>query len=147
MLAEVFRTDPPTLLGALTDPEMLARYQQAVIDELGSLADRPLITHLKRTSTCASRVAVEGFEAVARDDLAAADELLSDLLAVATWRGWPLPLEALGRRELAVEDLPRGLMGADRSADSARVWRLDGDTIALARSRAAAEPAPRPAHG
>jgi hypothetical protein len=142
MIAEVYRTDPPTLLGALTEPEMLARYQQAVIDELGSLADRPLIGHLRRTSTCAARVAVEGFEAVARDDLAAADELLSDVLAVATWRGWELPLEPQGSRELALEDLPRGLMGADRSPDSARVWLLDGATIALARARTAGAAAP-----
>jgi hypothetical protein len=139
MLCLTWRTSLPDLVAALTDAAMLARYQDAVAEELPSLADRALAKHLRRMTTLASRALGGGFEALARDDLQAADELLSDVLAVATFRGWELPIEPQGERELDVDGLPRGLMAADRAADSARVWVLDPVTIALARSREAGD--------
>lgn len=146
MRVQLFRTDPPSLVAALTEPATVVRYQEAVAAELPGLADRALIRHLRRLTTAASRVLGEGFEGVARADLALADELLSDVLAVATFHGWPLPLEGMGEQELAVEDLPRGLLGADRAADSARVYLLDGTTIAFARARDAGDEADLSGH-
>jgi hypothetical protein len=142
----VWRTALPELVAALTDAAMLARYQEAVAEELPSLADRGLAKHLRRMSTLASRALGSGIEALAQEDVASADELLSDLLAVATFRGWELPLEPLGERELAVEDLPRGLLAADRAADSARVWVIDHETVALARAREVGEVADLSGH-
>ncbi len=56
-------------------------------------------------TTVASRVQVEGFEQVARHDLAGSDELLSDLFAVATFHGWELPIEPISvdARDLRIE--------------------------------------------
>jgi hypothetical protein len=139
VLCLTWHTSLPALVAALTDAAMLSRYQDAVAEELPSLADRALAKHLRRMTTLASRALAGGFEALASEDLAAADELLSDLLAVATFRGWELPLESVGERELAVEDLPRGLLAADRAADSARVWVIDQQTVALARAREAGD--------
>ena len=65
---------------------------------------------------------------------------------------WPpttaggLPIESLGELELPVEDLPRGMLGADQSADSARVWMVDQRTLALSRSREAGDTADMGAH-
>jgi hypothetical protein len=144
MLCTCFRTDPSSLVAFLTDRETLLRYQEAMVVEVKSLADRALLHHIKRMSTLASAVQAHGFEAMARTDLAAADELLTDVFAVATWHGWELPAEALGEQELSVEDLPRGLLAADAGTESARLWMLDGTTVALARTRLAGDEADMP---
>jgi hypothetical protein len=144
MLCTCFRTDPSSLVAFLTDRETLLRYQEAMVVEVKSLADRALLHHIKRMSTLASAVQAHGFEAMARTDLAAADELLTDVFAVATWHGWDLPAEALGEQELSVEELPRGLLAADAGTESARLWMLDGTTVALARTRLAGDEADMP---
>jgi len=120
MRCQLFRTDPPTLLAALTQETMLVRYQECLAAEIPSLAEQTLIRHLRRLTGYASQVLSSGFETLARNDIQAADELLSDIFAVATFHGW---------------DLPRGLLGADRDPDSARIWLLDGATVALSRAR------------
>jgi hypothetical protein len=142
MRCHTYRTDVPALLAALTDADALARWQTAVVDELPGLADRAMVRHLKRLSGAASQAQAEGFERLAEADPALADALLSDLLAVATFHNWPLPLTALGDQDLDLDDHPRGLLGEDTSPDSARVWLLDRETIALARAREAGEPEP-----
>ncbi len=147
MRCTCYRTDPPTLVAALTDGDLLARYQAWLGEEVKSLGDRSLLAHLKRLSTYASRAQAHGFDLLARNDLQAADELLTDLLAVATWNRWDLPLEEHGEQDLPVDDLPRGILGADQSPENARVWLLDGTTIALARSREAGEVIAGPAGG
>lgn len=136
-----YRIDPPSLVAALTEPVLLARYQEQTAEEVRSLADRALLRHLKRMSTLASQVMAHGFETVARHDLEGADALLTELFSVATWHGWALPIEDLGTQDLPVEDLPRGLLAADATPDNARLWLLDGRTLALSRDRAAGEEA------
>jgi hypothetical protein len=139
MRCTCYRIDPPSLLAALAEPELLARYQQALGDELPSLADRALVRYLRKLTTLASRALAEGFDRVAEDDRIAADALLTDLFAVATYRGWPLPIEPLGERDLPVEALPRGMLGADAATDGAKLWLIDDETLALARDREADE--------
>ena len=144
MRCTTYRTDPPTLVAALTQIELLQRYQDALALETKSLADRTLLRHVRRMSTLASQVMVGGFETVARNDLAGADELLTDLFAVATWHDWDLPAERLGEQELPVDDLPRGLLAADQGAESAKLWLLDGTTVALSRARESGDQAEMP---
>ena len=144
MLCTCFRTDPPSLVAVLTDVATLERYQETLASETKSLADRALVRHLKRMSTLASPAVAVGFETLARTDLANADELLTDVFAVATWHGWELPVESLGEQELPVDDLPRGLLAADVSTESAQLWMLDGTTVALCRSRKAGDEADVP---
>jgi hypothetical protein len=144
MQCACFRLDPPALVNALTDGDFLARYLADIGAELPGLADRGMVNHLRRMSTLASRVLSSGLERLAAEDPAAADALLSDLFAVATYRGWPLPVSALGLRELAVEALPRGLLGVDQAADGARLWLVDPETLALARTRESDEVSERP---
>jgi len=140
-----YRTDIPALLSALTDAEAINRWHTAVADEMPGLADRAMIKHLKQLSTAATRAQVEGFDRLAEADPALADALLSDLFAVATFHNWDLPITALGEEDVPVDDLPRGLLGEDISPDSARVWLVDRDTVALARAREPGEPeAPTP---
>jgi hypothetical protein len=139
MQCSCFRIDPPTLVATLTEGGFLARYLADLGSELPGLADRGMVSHLRRMSTLASRVLASGLERLAAEDPASADALLSDLFAVATYRGWALPAHALGLRELAVEALPRGLLGADQAADGARIWLVDPETLALARTREADE--------
>jgi hypothetical protein len=139
MQCSCFRIDPPALVAALTDGAFLARYLADIGDELPGLADRGMVAHLRRMSTLASRVLATGLERLAAEDPVSADALLSDLVAVATYRGWALPAVPLGLRELSVEALPRGLLGADQAADGARLWLVDPETLALARTREADE--------
>jgi hypothetical protein len=146
MLCTCFRTDPATLIAALTSTDTLVRYQEAVAEEIPGLADRAMLKHLRRMSTHVARALAGGFDSLARDDVAAADELLSDLVAVGTYRGWDLPLEPLGEREVAVEGSPRGLLGADRGAESARVWLIERSLLALSRSREAGDAADVSSH-
>ena len=144
MLCTCYRTDPPSLVAFLTESETLARYQEAMVTEIKSLADRALVKHIKRMSTLASAVQAHGFEALARVDLPGADELLTDVFAVATWHAWELPAENIGNQELSVDDLPRGLLAADAGTESARLWMLDGTTNALTRSRVCGDEADMP---
>ncbi len=146
MRVTCYRTDPPSLVAALTGTDAIVRYQEALAIETKALADRSLIRHVKRMSTLASQVLVSGFATVARNDLGGADELLTDLFAVATWQRWELPVEDLGEQELPVEDLPRGLLAADQGTESARLWMLDGTTVALSRSRESGDEAELPRH-
>jgi hypothetical protein len=134
-----YHIDPPTLVAALTEREVLERYLNDIGAELPSLADRAMVIHLRRMSTLASRVQADGLEVLAAQDSAAADALLTDLFAVATYRGWSLPVTLLGGRDLAVDKLPRGLLGADTEKDGALLWLIDPETLALARTREADE--------
>lgn len=135
MKCSVYRTEPAALIAALTEPASLAKYQQRLAAEIPSCIERGLITHLRQLCTLASGAQAEGFDRVAERDAAAADALLSDLFAVATYDGWPLPVEAMGESDLPLDGLPRGILAADRSAEGARVYLIDDQTIAIARNR------------
>ena len=137
MRCHCYHVDHPSLLTALTDEAFIAKYQGAIADELPSLADRALVRFLRKQNTIATRALTEGFDRLAEQDTAAADGLLTDLFAVATWHGWELPIESLGERDLPVEELPRGLLGADTATDGAKLWVIDHETIALSRDREA----------
>jgi hypothetical protein len=141
MRCACYRTDPPVLLAALSDPALVQRWLDQAADEVRGLADRALVSHIRELTRVASEVLGDGFERVAERDPHAADALLSDLLAVATWHGWELPIEALGDLDLPVEDLPRGLLAADQAREGASVWLLDDRTVALARTRVAGDQA------
>jgi hypothetical protein len=127
-----YRTDLPALVAALTASELLARYQAAAAAELESLADQAQVRHVRRMVGLAA-AAQGGFDRVARRDPAAADALLTELFTVASWHGWELPVTALEPAEVDVDDLPRGLLGAD-PGNGAGLWQLDATTIGLARS-------------
>jgi hypothetical protein len=139
MRCHCYHIDQPSLLTALTDEALIAKYQSAIGDEIPSLADRALIRFLRKQITLANRALSEGFDRLAEQDTGAADELLTDLFAVATWHGWELPIESLGERDLPVEEIPRGLLGADTASDGAKLWVIDHETIALSRDRVADE--------
>jgi hypothetical protein len=139
MRCHCYHIDQPSLLTALTDEALIAKYQSTIGDEIPSLADRALIRFLRKQITLATRALSEGFDRLAEQDTAAADELLTDLFAVATWHGWELPIESLGERDLPVEEIPRGLLGADTASDGAKLWVIDHETIALSRDRVADE--------
>ena len=139
MRCHCYHIDQPSLLTALTDEAFIAKYQSTIGDEIPSLADRALIRFLRKQITLATRALSEGFDRLAEQDTAAADELLTDLFAVGTWHGWELPIESLGERDLPVEEIPRGLLGADTASDGAKLWVIDHETIALSRDRIADE--------
>jgi hypothetical protein len=134
-----FRTDPATLIEELGSERILRLYLAAQETELASLADRTLSAHLRRLNGLAAQALTIGITTLAKRDAAHADALLSDLLAVATWHGWELPIEALGEADAEVEGLPRGLLGVDPGHEGAAVWVLDHGTVALARNRQAGE--------
>ena len=137
MRCETFRTDPATLIAALSEPALLQRYLDAQQAELPSLADRDMTAFLRRMAALAGEALGTGMTALARRDAAHADALLTDLFAVATWHGWELPIERLGEAEAEPE--ARGLLGADVATDGATLWLIDHATIALARARQAGE--------
>ncbi|MBA3684354.1 MAG: hypothetical protein H0W72_03850 [Planctomycetes bacterium] len=139
MKCACYRTDPPALVAALSSEELIERWLAQVTEEARTLVERTLVRHIRDLTMVAGRVLAEGFERVAENDPRAADALLSDCLAVATWHGWELPIEPLGERDLPVEELPRGLLGADASSEGAGVWLLDDETVALARHRVAGQ--------
>ena len=137
MRCACFRTDPPVLLAALSDAALVQRWLDQTADEVKGLADRALVDHIRGLTRLACAVPGDGFERVAEREPHAADALLSDLFAVATWHQWDLPIEALGDLDLPVEDLPRGLLAADQAREGAHVWLLDDHTVAIARVRVA----------
>jgi hypothetical protein len=137
MIVTRYRTDVPTLVAALTDVDHLARYQNALGEELRISAERALADHIKRMSALAGMALAQGFESMARQDTAAADALLTDLFAVATWHGWELPVTPLGETEFDPTGLTRGLLGADGDGAGAALWQVDGATLAFARCRVA----------
>lgn len=134
MRCELYRVDPPALIDALAAPALVRSYLADLAAEQAALADRQLAAHLRRMTALAARLLADGFPALARQDAAAADALLTDLCAVATWRGWALPLVRLDGDEASVDGLPRGLLGADPGG-GAGLWLLDHATLALARDR------------
>lgn len=144
MRCECFRTDLPTLIAALTDLDLVSRWQEAAAAELPRLADRRMAEHIRALDGIAARIRIEGIDVVAQRDPAAADAWLTDALAVATWNQWELPVQPLGERDLAIEGIPRGLIAADRSRDGAGLWVIDDETIALARWREAPREDPSP---
>ncbi len=137
MRCETFRTDPATLITALSDPALLQRYLDAQQAELPSLADRGMTAFLRRMGALAAEAQGLGMTMLARRDSAQADALLTDLFAVATWHGWELPVERLAGSEAEVG--VRGLLGADTTVDGAMLWLIDHATVALARVRQAGE--------
>jgi hypothetical protein len=139
MRCSLYRVDAEALVAALTQPDLIARYQQRLADELPSCADRALITYLRQLDAVANKVRTTGFDSVAAQDPAAADALLSDLFAVATYDRWDVPAEHIGDDELPVDGLPRGILAADGSREGAKVFVLDEQTIAIARERTAGE--------
>ncbi len=146
MRCECFHTDLPTLIAALTDVDLVSRWQDAAAAELPRLADRRLAEHIRALDAIAARIRSEGIDMVAQHDPSAADAWLTDAVAVATWNHWELPVQSLGERELAVEGIPRGLIAADRSREGAGLWVIDDATIALARWREAPREEPSPEH-
>ena len=139
MIATRYRTDLPALVAALTSPETLQRYQEALAEEHKITAERAMADFQRRMSLLSSRALAHGFETLARHDRTLADALLTDLFAVATWNGWELPIEELDESELDVSDLARGWLGVETPGEGASLWQLDGSTIAFARSRAASD--------
>jgi hypothetical protein len=137
MHCHVFAGDIATLIAALTSDDLLDRYQEALAAELPSLADRGMAAHLRRMAGLAAQVRAAGLDAVAANDRVAADGLLTDLFAVARWHGWPLPVEAQGEGEIAIDGLARGFLGCDATRDGAGLWRLPDGRIAFARVRTA----------
>ncbi|MCK6488509.1 MAG: hypothetical protein L6R48_09305 [Planctomycetes bacterium] len=146
MLASLFRAEVPVLVAALSAPALLARYQGELAEERAISAERSLAEHLQRMSRLAGQAVAEGFEVLARDDRAGADLLLTDLFAVATWRGWELPVEALGGQELDAAGLVAGLLASGTVAEGAALYHLDAGTLALVRGRAAAGEVLREGH-
>ena len=126
-----YRTDLPSLVAALTAPELLARYLDTAAGELAGLADAAQVRHVRRMTGLAGQ-AQGGFDLVARRDPPAADALLTELFAVATWHGWELPIADLGAEETDIDGLPRGLLGCDPGG-GAGLWQLDATTVGLAR--------------
>ncbi|MEK7415538.1 MAG: hypothetical protein AAB263_19715 [Planctomycetota bacterium] len=139
MRCECYRTDPATLVESLSNPDLLNRYLVAQEAELPALADRALVRHIRQMCSLAAHALASGMTEIAKQNPAATDELLSDLFAVATWQRWELPVERLADDELAVDGLPRGLLGADIGHGGASVWVIDHAHVALARSREADE--------
>lgn len=137
MLARLYRTDVPALVAALGDPAMLVRYLQAVAEETPACADRALLAHLRRLNAIAGMVQAQGLQDAARADAARVDELLTDIFAVATWKGWELPAADQGEADFDPAGLPRGLLGSDPGRDGAGLWVADPATVALVRGRQA----------
>ncbi|MFM2090812.1 MAG: hypothetical protein RLZZ127_1301 [Planctomycetota bacterium] len=131
----VLRADPAQLIAALTAPETLERYQERLQSESASLADKGMIAHVRTMARLAAAAQVGGIDALAASDRQAADGLLTDLLAVSLWHGDPLPVERLGESPFDPAGRPRGLLGADRNADGAGLWRADDGTLRFARIR------------
>jgi hypothetical protein len=137
MLAECYRVDVADLIAALCSDDLMRAFQASIVQDIPSLADRSMLLHLRRMHTLASQVIGDGFDRLAERDRAAADALLTDLFAVATYHGWQLPVQALGSFDLPLEGLPRGLLGADQTQHGALLVLTDVHTVALARSRVA----------
>jgi hypothetical protein len=141
MRFDIYRTDPATLIEALASEGIVRQYLAAQEAELPSIADRGLAAYLRRLNTAAARTLGSGITVLAKQDAAIADALLSDLLAVATWHGWELPLERQGERELDPQGLQRGLLGSDPGVEGATVVVIDHAHVGLARAREAGETA------
>lgn len=147
MRCRLLRVEPARLVDALIAPEQLQRYAEAMQHEQSGVAERPMLRFLKQMQAIAARLAAEGRERIEETDPAALDALLTDVLALATWHGWPLPGKDLGERECDLAGARRGLLGADDSEGGARAYVLEDDLVAVVRSREAGDAADLREHG
>lgn len=130
-----YRVDPNVLVQAITAESVLLPYMQTLEEERSSIVDRELVGHLGRLQRVLARVMTAGLEVAAADDQEGADCLLTDILAVATWNGWHLPVEELDASGYGVpEGRPTGFLGTGATGSGASVW-VEGDHVVLARNR------------
>lgn len=127
------RTDE--LLAALFSGPVVEAYLRE-LSEVGGHAEAPMLAHLARMRRLASEGAQRGLAELMREDPAAADALCVDILAVATWHGWELPLS--GPAEGTVDPAEvrgRGFFGHGGGEQGAELLRLGDGRWALVRSR------------
>jgi hypothetical protein len=136
---DCFRADSTALLNHLVDGSLLARYADWLQASNASQAEATQVAFSRRMLELVTRLGAEGMEGVAAHDRAGLDALLTDVFATATWHRWPLPIEAIGSREIDPERAQRGLLGSECEAHGAVLYVVDEDTVALRRSRNHAE--------
>ncbi len=132
---DCFRADSTDLLNHLAEGSLLSRYVEWLQASNAYQAEATQIAFSRRMLELVSRLAAEGVEGVAANDRASLDALLTDVFATATWHRWPLPVEALGSREIDPDQVQRGLLGAEREDQGAVLYVVDEETVALRRSR------------
>ena len=123
------------LVAALVNDAVIAPYLAEIERELPGLAEQSLRDHLRSMHALVTQIGVKGFEQAKQDEPAAIDGLLTDMLAVATWHGWPLPLEDLGMHDKDVALARLGLLGYAELGNGAAVYCWDDGLIGLARDR------------
>jgi hypothetical protein len=116
------RVDPAALVAALSGPELLAAWMLQASEEPAGLADAALLRHLAKLRQVAARVQVAGLDHVAVEDHAGVDQLLTDILALALWHGWALPVVDLGTHDGPRPSGPTGILGSNQLGSGAGVW-------------------------
>lgn len=137
MNAECFAlhdADSQRVIDCLLSAETIHAYHLQTESEFAQIVEPSLMRHLRIMQQTAQQIMSGGVELVIAQERSSVDLLLTELFALATWHGWPLPVKAQGEKVLP-PSLPRsGLLGTDARGDGAVLW-LDQGVIYLSRSR------------
>ncbi|TVR43098.1 MAG: hypothetical protein EA402_10240 [Planctomycetota bacterium] len=133
---ECFTLDsgPEALIAQLASESCLQAYIQVSTEELAGVVEPSLMRHLRQMQDCLQQIMGGGFEVAVASNRQGMDLLLTELLALGTWHGWELPLQAAAVRDLPQPAPASGLLGTDAQGEGARCW-LQGELVWLSRCR------------
>lgn len=141
--AECFTADRAELVRALTTAPVLDRYRAWLDIDLATQAEADQ-QQLVRQHQAAIMLLGASDPMTSREPTV--DALLTDILAVATWEGWPLPLRDQMAGEVDIGAFPHGLLGLVSAGEGAVLCDLGDDRWALVRARNVGEQADMQTH-
>ena len=147
MRCRLYRAEIDELIAALTDPALLERYGEHLQRDEQGAAEPAYQRLMQQMQVLAQRAASNGFDSVVQEDRGAADALLTDVFAVATWEHWSLPVQDEGEDDCDLDGATRGLLGADDQRGGAELYRFGDGRLALRRSREVGDDSDMREHG
>lgn len=145
MQCDFYQGNRDALIAWCSSATALDLYQTYVAQEIEQLADISLLKHLRQLQTIAQMLQAQGLEQMAQEQRGAVDALFTDILACASyfqWSGLPMTFEHSGTLDLDVQE--RGLLGADEGLNTALLFIVDDEHIAICRNREADHEARHP---
>ena len=136
MRCEYYAADVASLVQWLSSEAVLARYLDESGKELGSLAEAPLVQHIRCLHAVVRHIQTQGLEGACERDRSLVDALLTDIFAWGTFQQWSdIPVAVGEEGDLPLEVVQRGLLGADMADQGALLFVPEPNVIALCRQR------------
>ena len=145
MQCEFYQGNRESLIAWCSSAATLEQYQTYVVQEIEQLADISLLKHLRQLQTVAQMLQAQGMDILAQDQRGAVDALFTDMVACGSYFKWsdiPLVYERSDTLDLDIQE--RGLLGADEGLNTALLFIVDEEHVAICRNREADHEARHP---